>query len=296
MSIFCLGTDIDGESVASARANIARNAHLAELLPEVRHVPDRARILCDVVRDDESFEFCCCNPPFFESLAETNLNKKRAAHATSNELTCPGGELAFVLRLLDDSTTLRYRFRWFTTMLGKKASLDTLRRRIAATEGVTCVRHVEFQQGRQTRWGLAWSFDPALPASLLPPSQVRTRFAFAVAPAAGQSASSVLDAVAACLRAHRGVSRCDTDRGAYRIAFASEPEISMAAAAAAATTSFEASAQLRQLPGGSREFELEFQLVAAADSAHDAASFSRCVCAVRLALAADAAFRSVRSV
>jgi 23S rRNA A1618 N6-methylase RlmF len=241
-----VATDIDAESVESARANIARNAPYMPALIEVRHVADRARLLCGVLADDECFEFCVCNPPFFESLADTGLNRRRAAHATAGELTCPGGELAFVTRLLDDSVVLRHRVRWFTTMLGRKASLDVLRRRLAlmatdAQYGITCVRHCEFVQGKQTRWGLAWSFDPAVPSALLPAAAVRDRFTLVVSAAPANlspdaaadsasrrsatghaacapplSAADALGAVADAMRRY-GAQRVSADMSRYRI-------------------------------------------------------------------------------
>ncbi|WVZ21767.1 hypothetical protein V8G54_000311 [Vigna mungo] len=43
-------------------------------------------ILVGVVRDDEKFDFCMCNPPFFESLEEAGLNPKTACGGTSREM------------------------------------------------------------------------------------------------------------------------------------------------------------------------------------------------------------------
>ncbi len=127
-------TEIDPESIAAALANVSRNGLEARI--EVRPVASAETILCGVVTPDDAFDFCCCNPPFFETLAETGLNKKRASAATVNELTCPGGELAFVSRMIDDSASLRFQVRWFTTMLGRKATLVALKQRLVQTDGV----------------------------------------------------------------------------------------------------------------------------------------------------------------
>jgi hypothetical protein len=32
---------------------------------------------------------------------------------------------------------------------------------------ITCVQTTEFVQGKQTRWGLAWTYDQSLPAALM---------------------------------------------------------------------------------------------------------------------------------
>lgn len=46
---------------------------------------------------------------------------------------------------------------WFTTMVGRKATLKGLTARLWAL-GAAAVRTTEFVQGRTSRWGLAWSF------------------------------------------------------------------------------------------------------------------------------------------
>lgn len=69
-------------------------------------------ILVGVVRDDEKFDFCMCNPPFFESLEEAGLNPKTACGGTSEEMVCSGGEKAFITRIIEDSTQLKHNFRY----------------------------------------------------------------------------------------------------------------------------------------------------------------------------------------
>jgi len=70
-------------------------------------------ILVGVVKDDEKFDFCMCNPPFFESLEEGGLNPKTSCGGTSEEMVCPGGEKAFITRIIEDSTQLKQRFRYY---------------------------------------------------------------------------------------------------------------------------------------------------------------------------------------
>lgn len=69
-------------------------------------------ILLGVVKDDEKFDFCMCNPPFFESLEEAGLNPKTSCGGTSQEMVCPGGEKAFITRIIEDSTQLKHHFRY----------------------------------------------------------------------------------------------------------------------------------------------------------------------------------------
>ena len=48
-----------------------------------------------------------CNPPFFASMEEAGQNPATAFSGTAAEMMCPGGELAFVTRMLSDSLALQ---------------------------------------------------------------------------------------------------------------------------------------------------------------------------------------------
>lgn len=116
-------------------------------------------ILLGVVRDDEKFDFCMCNPPFFETMVEAGLNPKTSCGGTPAEMVCPGGERAFITRIIEDSFTLKESFRWYTSMVGRKSNLKFLMSKLREV-GATIVKTTEFVQGQTCRWGLAWSFLP----------------------------------------------------------------------------------------------------------------------------------------
>lgn len=69
-------------------------------------------VLYGVVREDETFDFCMCNPPFFESMEEAGLNPKTACGGTPEEMVCAGGEKAFIVRIIEDSVKLKQSFRY----------------------------------------------------------------------------------------------------------------------------------------------------------------------------------------
>lgn len=69
-------------------------------------------ILLGVVKDGEVFDFCMCNPPFFESMEEAGLNPKTSCGGTPEEMICSGGEHAFITRIIEDSTKLKHTFRY----------------------------------------------------------------------------------------------------------------------------------------------------------------------------------------
>ncbi|GMN48695.1 hypothetical protein TIFTF001_017873 [Ficus carica] len=118
-------------------------------------------ILLGVVKDGERFDFCMCNPPFFETMDEAGLNPKTSCGGTPEEMVCSGGEKAFITRIIEDSFVLKQTFRWYTTMVGRKSNLKFLIAKLREV-GVSIVKTTEFVQGQTCRWGLAWSFVPSV--------------------------------------------------------------------------------------------------------------------------------------
>ncbi|KAM0571798.1 hypothetical protein ACHAP9_003178 [Verticillium nonalfalfae] len=73
------------------------------------------------------------NPPFYESDADLLASAKQksrpplsACTGAPVEMVTPGGEVAFVTRLIEESLALRDAIQWYTSMLGKQSSLETV--------------------------------------------------------------------------------------------------------------------------------------------------------------------------
>ena len=64
-------------------------------------------MLSPAIQEGEGFTFTMCNPPFFESMEEAGQNPATAFSGTAAEMVCPGGELAFVMRMVTDSLQLK---------------------------------------------------------------------------------------------------------------------------------------------------------------------------------------------
>ena len=156
-----VGTDVTDEALESARENLRKNPHLERLI-EIRDARDedgsRDRILRGVVKEGETFTFCMCNPPFFESMEDAGLNPNTACGGTEIEMVCPGGEEAFVKRMFADSLEMKESIHWFTTMCGKKSTMTKMRSLFHATR-VPAVRTTELVHGKTSRWCIAWSFS-----------------------------------------------------------------------------------------------------------------------------------------
>eukprot|EP00741_Cyanophora_paradoxa_P005038 tig00000842_g4880.t1 len=167
-------------AVEHARGLAARNGLEGRI--EVRRA-EAGALLAGVLREGEAFDFCMCNPPFFATPEDADASAK----------------VAFVSRMVEESARLGTRVLWYSSMLGRKASLAPLRRALHA-RGVRNVRVTEFVQGRTTRWGLAWShtdhgLDALLAAARVrppharPPSRPRRPQARREAPAGAERAA-----------------------------------------------------------------------------------------------------------
>ncbi|KAI1352462.1 hypothetical protein F5Y01DRAFT_95223 [Xylaria sp. FL0043] len=157
-----IATDIDAESLASARENARLNNLEARI-----HIVDR-RASDSLVPDldgDTTVDFVMVNPPFYSSdaeLQELAAQKSQPPHSACTgapvEMVCEGGEVEFVERIINESLLLRGRVQWYTAMLGKQSSIEiligTLKKHKINNFAVTT-----FIQGSKTRrWALGWSF------------------------------------------------------------------------------------------------------------------------------------------
>lgn len=111
-----------------------------------------------------------CNPPFYES-AEEMLASAKAKHrppfsactGAEVEMVTPGGEVALVSRMIQESLELRDRVEWYTSMLGKIASVSIVVEKLKGV-GVSNWAVTEFVQGSKTRrWAVAWSWGDMRP-------------------------------------------------------------------------------------------------------------------------------------
>ena len=167
-----VGTDIDAVALANAQGIVDANGLSGAITLRLQASP--AAIFEGVVKPDEVFDLCMCNPPFHASLAEArsgtqrkwkNLgvesNKKKVPvlnfGGKSMELCCEGGEEAFVCRMVEESARFRGSCMWFTTLISKSASLPGVYRAIkyaGALENTT----IEMAQGQKKSRIVAWTF------------------------------------------------------------------------------------------------------------------------------------------
>ena len=72
----------------------------------------------------------------------------------------PGGELAFAVRLLNESVRLRTRVQWYTTMFGKLSSVIAFlpQMKDAGVHNWAVTEFMRGGPGKTRRWGVGWSW------------------------------------------------------------------------------------------------------------------------------------------
>ncbi|WP_299928086.1 23S rRNA (adenine(1618)-N(6))-methyltransferase RlmF [uncultured Pelagimonas sp.] len=160
------GVDIDEVALESA-FNIIKNNDLNVIL---KKQDEPRNIFRGVIDTGDAFHLTMCNPPFHSSEEQANkgtrrkwanLGKGRSTKLNfggqNAELWCPGGEIKFIVRMVEESREFADQCLWFTSLVSKKDNLDPLGR-ILATAKVADVQIVEMAQGQKTSRFVAWTY------------------------------------------------------------------------------------------------------------------------------------------
>ena len=167
-----VGSDIDAAALRAAAAIVDANGFRKTI--ELRHQPDSARIFDGLLHGDEVFDLTLCNPPFHASAEDAargsqrkwrNLGNADAARGgarlnfggQSTELWYPGGEVAFVRRMIRDSANIASRVYWFSTLIAKSEHLAAVHRQLKQVKAQE-VRDTAMAQGNKRSRFVAWTF------------------------------------------------------------------------------------------------------------------------------------------
>ncbi|MCC4800290.1 23S rRNA (adenine(1618)-N(6))-methyltransferase [Enterovibrio norvegicus] len=189
-----VGADIDPVSVKSATLLVDANVSLKGGI-QCRLQKDADNIFTGMINADERFDFTMCNPPFHASMEDATKGSERkvrnlAANAKKKgsekfkvqpfekkagntphqktkpelnfggqnaELWCPGGEAAFIKRMIEQSATFKTQCLWFTTMVSKKENLPAINQALKAVKAKD-IRTIEMAQGQKITRVVAWTF------------------------------------------------------------------------------------------------------------------------------------------
>ena len=160
------GTDIDAGAIKSARQICDANG----LDIRVKQQADPNDIFRGVIGPKDKFHMTMCNPPFHASMEQAtkgtqrkwaNLGKggsKALNFGGQNaELWCPGGEIKFLARMIEQSKECADQCLWFTSLVSKKDNLKTLVR-ILGKARVADHKIVDMAQGQKTSRFIAWTY------------------------------------------------------------------------------------------------------------------------------------------
>lgn len=164
-----LASEVDPKAYKAARAIVETNNLTKNITLSFQK--EAKKIFFGVVRREETFDACICNPPFHASQEEaaeatnrkwSNLGKTHKKGSLnfggqSTELSYPGGEVEFIKNIIHESRKLPKLCTWFTTLVSKKASLAPLRRSLASAK-VKEIKEIEMGQGQKISRILAWRY------------------------------------------------------------------------------------------------------------------------------------------
>ena len=160
------GVDIDPTAIKSARQICEFNR--LKIVLRQQDIPEN--IFNGVIKPGDAFHITMCNPPFHASIAQANRGTQRKwrnlGKGPSNMLTCggqnaelwcPGGELKFIARMIEQSAAFAYQCLWFSALVSKKDNLQPLYK-ILGKARVADFQVVEMAQGQKTSRFVAWTY------------------------------------------------------------------------------------------------------------------------------------------
>ena len=169
-----MGTETDPVALNSAQRILESNPELAKAV-ELRIQKLPPKILKGIIQK-ESFDLVMCNPPFHASLEEAQQGSQRKWKnlgrapksrkqapvlnfgGKTSELWCPGGEVAFVRRLIEESKGFAENVVWFTSLISKETTLPAVHGALRKV-GVVDLQVIDMTQGQKKSRVLAWTFN-----------------------------------------------------------------------------------------------------------------------------------------
>lgn len=162
------GVDIDPVSIQSARQICDRNG----LNTRLKRQNNPENIFRGMIGRDDIFHVTLCNPPFHASPEDADKGSRRKWRnlgkgdtgalnfgGQNAELWCPGGEIGFIARMIEQSLDFADQCLWFTSLVSKQDSLRPISRMLAKAR-VAESRIVEMGQGQKTSRFIAWTYIP----------------------------------------------------------------------------------------------------------------------------------------
>ena len=176
-----VGADIDAVAVKTAQLLVASNKNVSKKIT-IKKQQSSLSFFNHIIQPKDKFAFTMCNPPFHHSmeaasegsrLKQQNLNKKSVNNfkqspndktplklnfsGQQHELSCEGGELEFVKRMVIESKLFQNQVCWFTCLLSKGENVKPITQ-LLAKQKVLNVKVIEISQGHKISRFIAWSY------------------------------------------------------------------------------------------------------------------------------------------
>jgi 23S rRNA (adenine1618-N6)-methyltransferase len=166
-----VGSDVDKKALKSAGKILDANPELKEHVT-LRQQTDPMQILNNIIQPDEEFDLMICNPPFHstndEALEATqrkwkNLGKPQAAQGVKNfggqnaELFFPGGEQAFISKMIAESKKYGQQVHWFTSLVSRADHLRNIHKVLKKFE-VAHSHTIHMSQGQKMSRVICWTY------------------------------------------------------------------------------------------------------------------------------------------
>ena len=166
-----IGTDINAESIASAKSIINANLALKDKV-ECKLQKRPKNIFRGILAKEDKVDLTICNPPFHASPEEaekgTRRKIKNLSGATvktpelnfagiSNELICEGGEIQFLEDMIRESKLRPNSCFWFSTLVSKKSNIKKVAKILEEMKAVQ-VKTIPMGTGNKSSRIVAWTF------------------------------------------------------------------------------------------------------------------------------------------
>lgn len=163
-----IGSDIDPIAIDSATKIVQMN-DLSNAI-ELRLQPSSLNIFKGILDSNEKVTLSICNPPFHTSLQEAldgtkrkwkNLGIKKSSTlnfgGTSNELSCSGGEIGFLKRMILESVLIKEQCHFFSTLVSKEENLPAIYKALKEVKALE-VKTIDMAQGQKKSRIVIWTF------------------------------------------------------------------------------------------------------------------------------------------
>ena len=166
-----IGSDTDVKSVESAQNIVAANEQLKDKL-EIRLQKDSDTIFHGIIKEDEKIDFTLCNPPFHATAEDAEKGSQRKVRnltgkntpapelnfaGISNELIYPGGEIAFIRKMIAESKDFGKNCYWFSTLISKESNLKKVYKLLEEAE-IFHLKTIPMGTGNKSSRIIAWTF------------------------------------------------------------------------------------------------------------------------------------------